>query len=161
MLQAPTPFAGAQDQPFAVSSRCVRKCLAVEDLGDLLEQPLLAVLATQRRDGSVLLSPVWHEWHDEGFSVATNSDGAKLRQLRRDPRASIVVCEQSPPYRGIELRGRARLLSEGVAETALRIAIRYLGQGEGRKQAMRLADDTLIRLEPGNVRAWDFADEYT
>ena len=74
----------------------MRKCLAVEDLGDLLEQPLLAVLATQRRDGSVLLSPVWHEWHDEGFSVATNSDGAKLRQLRRDPRASIVVCEHSP-----------------------------------------------------------------
>jgi PPOX class probable F420-dependent enzyme len=149
------------DQPFAVGSLSVRKRLAVEDLGDLLEQPLLAVLATHRRDGNVLLSPVWHEWRDGGFNVATGSGGAKTRQLRRDPRASIVVCEQSPPYRGIELRGQARLLAEGVADAALRIAIRYLGPDEGRKQAARLADDTLIRLEPGNVRAWDFADEYT
>ena len=40
----------------------MRKHLAIEELGDLVELPLLAVLATHRRDGSVLLSPVWPEW---------------------------------------------------------------------------------------------------
>jgi hypothetical protein len=33
----------------------VRKNLTVGDLGDLLDQPLVAVLATQRTDGTVLL----------------------------------------------------------------------------------------------------------
>ena len=47
----------------------MRKGLAPEDLGDLLEQPRVAVLATYRRDGTVLLSPVWHEWRDRGFHV--------------------------------------------------------------------------------------------
>jgi hypothetical protein len=47
----------------------VRKNLGPDDLGDLLEQPLVAVLATYRRDGTVLLSPVWHEWQDGGFNV--------------------------------------------------------------------------------------------
>jgi PPOX class probable F420-dependent enzyme len=138
----------------------MRKRLAVDDLGDLLDLPLLAVLATHRRDGDVLLSPVWHEWRAGGFHVATNGDGVKVRHLRRDPRASIVVCEQAPPYRGLELRGRARLVADCAAEAARRIAVRYLGEAEGVAEAERLTDDTLIRLEPGELRAWDFADEY-
>jgi hypothetical protein len=59
----------------------MRRGLAVEELGDLLTQPLLAVLATYRRDGSVLLSPVWHEWRDGGFTVATGSKGIKAKHL--------------------------------------------------------------------------------
>jgi len=47
----------------------VRTNLTIADLGDLLELPIVAVLATYRRDGSVLLSPVWHEWRDGGFSI--------------------------------------------------------------------------------------------
>jgi hypothetical protein len=41
----------------------------IGNLGDVLERPLVAVLATYRRDGTVLLSPIWHEWRDNGFSV--------------------------------------------------------------------------------------------
>ena len=137
----------------------MRKNLRVDELGDLLDLPLLAVLATYRRDGSVLLAPVWHEWHAGGFHVATNGDGVKVRHLRRDPRASIVVCEQEPPYRGIELRGRGRFAHEGAAVVARRIAIRYLGERDGAAYADSGEDDTLIRLEPGHVRAWDFADQ--
>jgi hypothetical protein len=35
----------------------MRRDLRIEEPGDLLELPLLAVLATYRRDGSALLSP--------------------------------------------------------------------------------------------------------
>src|SRR5436309_335491 len=65
------------------TSRHLRRGLGIADLGDLVELPLLGVLATYRLDGSVLLSPVWHEWRDDGFSVVTNRDGAKARHLRR------------------------------------------------------------------------------
>ena len=49
----------------------MRKGLKMTDLGDLLDQPLLPVLATYRRDATVLLSTVWHEWRDNGFNVVT------------------------------------------------------------------------------------------
>jgi PPOX class probable F420-dependent enzyme len=137
----------------------VRKQLAMEDLGDLVELPLLAVLATYRRDGGVLLSPVWHEWREGGFDVVTSSRDVKAMHLRRDRRASLVVCEHSPPYRGVELRGNARLVTEGVEEATLRIAGRYLGPEAGRAYAERGEDDLLVRLEPGDLRAWDFADD--
>jgi PPOX class probable F420-dependent enzyme len=137
----------------------VRKHLAIEDLGDLVERPLLAVLATYRRNGGVLLSPVWHEWREGGFNVVTRSDDVKVGHLRRDPRASIVVCEHAPPYRGVELRTEARLVTAGVAEATLRISSRYLGAKGGAEYAESGHDDLLVRLEPGNVRAWDFADD--
>jgi len=138
----------------------MRRHLAVDELGDLLELPLLAVLATYRRDGTVLLSPVWHEWRDGGFDVATTSAGVKARHLRRDPRASVAVCEPSPPYRGVEARCRVRLVAAGVDEAAARIASRYLGDEAGAAYAAAGIDDLLLRLEPEALRAWDFADEY-
>ncbi len=131
----------------------------MEDLGDLAELRLLAVLATYRPDGTVLLSPVWHEWREGGFDVVTGSRDVKAAHLRRDPRASIVVCEHSPPYRGIEVRGHARLVTAGVGDAVQRIASRYLGREAGAAYADSADDDLLIRLEPGDLRAWDFAGE--
>jgi PPOX class probable F420-dependent enzyme len=118
---------------------------------------LVAVLATYRADGTVLLSPVWHRWRDGGFDVATGSGDVKVRQLRRDARANIVVYEQAPPYRGIEVRGEARL--EEAGDAIRHIAVRYLGERDGKAYADSASDDTLIRLEPGRLRAWDFADD--
>jgi PPOX class probable F420-dependent enzyme len=139
----------------------MRRDLAMADLGDLVNLRLLAVLATYRRDGTVLLSPVWHEWRDGGFHVVTASNDVKAAHLRRDPRASIVVCEHTPPYRGVEVRGHARLVTEGVRDAVTRIASRYLGPQAGTAYAESGGDDLIIRLEPGDLRAWDFADEYS
>jgi hypothetical protein len=136
----------------------VRDDLGPDDLDGLLERPLVAVLATYRANGDVLLSPVWHRWRNGGFDVVTGSDDVKTRHLRTDPRASIVVYEHEPPYRGIEIRGRA-VLGPVDVDVVREIAGRYLGDEAGGAYAARGHDDTLIRLEPGHMRAWDFADD--
>jgi len=136
----------------------MREGLSPDDLDGLLERPLVAVLATYRAKGDVLLSPVWHRWRDGGFDVVTGGDDVKVRHLRGDSRASIVVFEHDPPYRGIEVRGRA-VLGRADADVVRDIAGRYLGDEEGGAYADRGYDDTLIRLEPGRLRAWDFADD--
>jgi hypothetical protein len=139
----------------------MRRDLAIEDLGDLLERPLVAILATYRANGEALLSPVWHEWRDGGFNVVVGVDDAKARHLRRDPRAGLVVFDQEPPYRGLELRGRVRFVEEGVVKAGDRIAKRYLGEERGVAYGESIDfEEVIVRLEPGVVRAWDFADEY-
>ena len=140
----------------------MRRNLAAGDLGDLLDKPLVAILATLRADGTVLLSPVWHEWRDDGFNVWIEQQNTKARHLRRDPRATIVVAESSPPLRGIEVRGSARFVEAGVPETALRIASRYIGPEVAAAYVEPLRGaDVIVRIEPGDLRAWDFADEYS
>lgn len=141
----------------------MRTKLRPADLGTLLDESLLAVLATLRRDGSVLLSPVWHEWRDGGFNVWSAADQLKVRHLRRDPRATIVVAEAGGVLGGIEIRGVAELIADAevVGAAARRIAARYLGDVEGPEYADSITGDdaVIIRVAPGVVRAWDFADE--
>lgn len=137
----------------------MRTGLAVEDLGDLLDRPLLATLATYRRDGLVLLSPVWFEWREGGFNIGIGRNDVKARHLRRDPRASVVVAEAEPPLRGLEIRGSARLLPQ-IPEVDHRIVERYIGAAKAAEYLVTLPPGTLIRLEPGELRAWDFADEH-
>lgn len=137
----------------------MRKDLDPDDLDGLLERPLVAVLATYRANSEVLLSPVWHRWRDGGFDVLTGWDDVKARHLRRDPRAGILVYEHEPPYRGIEVKGRA-LLGRADPDIVRAMAVRYLGVEEGQTYAAGAGDNTLVRLEPGHLRAWDFADDF-
>ena len=139
----------------------MRKNLKLEELGDLLDQAKCATLATHFRDGTTLLSPVWHEWRDGGFNVAVGAGDIKARHIERDARVSISVAEDTSPYRGIEVRGRATVSKEGTQEVMRRIAVRYLGSEQGARYAELIPQTalTLIRIEPDVLRAWDFADE--
>jgi PPOX class probable F420-dependent enzyme len=138
----------------------MRTDLTIEDLGGFLDRPLVAVLATLRRDGSVLLSPVWQEWRDGGFNLWLPVDDVKTRHLQRDPRATLVVAESEPPLRGVELRTEARLIDRVVRATSVRIATRYVGEAKATDYVGSAEDDVIARLEPGHLRVWDFADVY-
>lgn len=139
----------------------MRTGLVVEDLGGFLCSRILATLATYGRDGTVRLSPVWFEWSDGGFNVVVGANDVKARHLKRDPRASLTVCENDPPYRGLEIRTRAKVSKEGAAEADRRMAHRYLGAERGDAYlATQSSESALIRLEPGELRVWDFADEW-
>ncbi len=138
----------------------MRTDLTIEDLDGFLDEPVVGVLATIRRDGGVLLSPVWHEWRDGGFQVWSGPNDVKTRHLRREPRASMVVAVSRHPVRGVVVRGTAEILTEDGFETAVRIATRYLGPEKGEAYVRKVGgNDITIRLEPGELRAWDFADE--
>ena len=138
----------------------MRTNLRPEDLGDHLDQPLIAVLATRRPDDTVLLSPVWFEWRDGGFSVWVPSpDNAKVRDIRRDPRVSIVVASQGWPYKGIEVRGRATVSRDGFDELVGRTAERYMGAGAAARMVGTMPEGVVVRIEPGTLRAWDYEDE--
>ena len=139
----------------------MRKYTDVEPLGDLVSRPIVATLATYRRDGTVLLSPVWHEWHDGGFNVTIEPGDVKARHVLNDPRASIALYEDDPPYRGLELRGTARLVEEDAAAIQRRIAARYLGDEAAEAYSSDPNDRVVtLRLEPGVLRTWDFADDF-
>ena len=141
----------------------MRKDLTVADLGDLLELPILATLATHRKDGSILLSPVWHEWADGGFSISIWAQDIKAKNLARDPRATIIVAENELPYRGIEVSGKATVEAlPDLMPLVRRLAQRYMVKEAGLAYAETFADVALelIRLTPGTVRAWDFRDDH-
>ena len=132
--------------------------LTPDQLGGLLDEVRLATLATIRKDGTVLLSPIWFVWEDGGFTVGIAAGDGKLKHIERDPRVTIVVSEDAFPYRGFEVRGTARSLDVPYGPAVRRIATRYVGE-----QGAAFYDDSdggaVVRIEPGESRGWDFGDD--
>jgi PPOX class probable F420-dependent enzyme len=130
-----------------------------EDLRSLVEEPSPAVLATYRKDGSTLVTPVWFRWSDGAFEFVILEGDVKLTHLRRDPRCVLVVFEAVPPFRGIEVRGEPELREGDVTEARTAISGRYLGQAAGERfaAARRSRPGVLVRLEAPSPRIWDLA----
>lgn len=109
----------------------------------LLEAPSPAVLTTYRKDGSVLVSPVWFRWATGFFEVVIAEGDVKLRHRARDPRCILVVFDSVPPFRGVEVRGVPELVEGDV--TAVREAI------ADATSASRPADGSLPIVAPNRA----------
>jgi PPOX class probable F420-dependent enzyme len=115
-------------------------------------------LATVRPDGSPHVAPIWFVLDDDGSIVFnTGRDTVKGRALRRDPRVSLVVDDEAPPFAYVRVDGVAEL-SEDLEEMlpwSTRIAARYMGAEEADAYGRRNAVDgeMLVRVRPTKIVA--------
>ncbi|KUJ68160.1 pyridoxamine 5'-phosphate oxidase [Streptomyces albus subsp. albus] len=86
-------------------------------------------LATHRRDGTPVPTPVWAVAEDGELLVWTRSDSWKVKRLRRDRRVTVTPCDVrgriAPHARPVA--GTARLLEdpEGLARVRRAMARKY------------------------------------
>jgi PPOX class probable F420-dependent enzyme len=77
-----------------------------------LRQHPRSVLATTRKDGRPHLSPVVHAVDDQGQVMISSREGAyKVRNLRRDPRASLCALSDAFVGEWIQVDGTAEIIS--------------------------------------------------
>ena len=139
----------------------MRRNLPPDELSSLLELPLNAVIALHRRDGSVMQTPVWHEWTGEAFRFYIPAGDRKIDMLRRDPRISLVVADSAYPFRTMQVEGVARVSTDGFREIARRIATRYVTAHDPEMavdEYIGPEDGAVVEVEHRAVRAWDYAD---
>ena len=91
---------------------------------DFINANRQAVLTTFRASGAAQMSVVTVGAYGGGAGFTTTEDRAKLRNLVRDPRCSLLVA--APDWRSyVVLEGRARLLRRGHSDDdELRDALR-------------------------------------
>ena len=112
-------------------------------------------LAYLAASGRPLVVPVWFIVEGGSLVFNTGKDTAKGRALARDPRATLCVDLEEPPFAFVQVQGEAEL-SEDPAEllrTATAIAARYVGAeraGEfGRRNGV--PGELVVRLRPVKV----------
>jgi len=116
-----------------------------------------AKLATCGPGGQPRVMPVWFVLDGEELVFTTLGDSVKGRNLRRNPRAAVIVDEEVAPYAFVHIRGRVTLSEdlEELLRLATAIGGRYMGAdraGEfGRRNAV--PGELLVRLRPERVIA--------
>ena len=116
------------------------------------------VLVTTKRDGSPQLSPVSGGVDEEGrIVISTYPDRAKATNLRRTPRASVMVLSEDWNDAWVQVDGTAEVLDmpSAEAEDGLVEYFRCISgehpDWEEYRQAMRRQGKSLIRI---TIDAW-------
>lgn len=100
-----------------------------EQFRDLFEKKAFAHLATIMSDGRPQVTPVWCALDGEHVLINSAKGRLKDRNIRRDPRVALSICDPDNAYRYLEVRGRVVDITEEGAEAHIdSLAKRYLGQ---------------------------------
>ena len=119
----------------------------------LMEGTRTAKVAVVRKDGSPLVTPVWFLVEGDGTIVfMTGKRTVKGQALARDPRVSLCVEDDRPPFAFVRVDGVAEL-SEDPAELRLlatRIAKRYMGADRAEEFGERNSapGEIVVRVRP-------------
>jgi PPOX class probable F420-dependent enzyme len=104
-----------------------------DDVRQVVESGRLAHLVTLNRDGSPQMSCVWVGIEGDEFVVAHMGSGQKVRNLRRDARASFSIETDRTNDRGqteyLVVHGTVRITDGGAPELLQRLAYTYIGPG--------------------------------
>lgn len=100
--------------------------LTTDDL-EFLRRPLHGFLTVAAGSVPPQPRPVWFEATAEGtLQLFTAPESLKVRQLRRDPRASLVVAAPvGERERWVSVAGRTTVERDGAADLCARLAARY------------------------------------
>ncbi|MEU1148874.1 PPOX class F420-dependent oxidoreductase [Streptomyces sp. NPDC005863] len=97
-------------------------------LKELLDSPVFITVATIQPDGSPQVSPVWVKRDGDDVLFSTTVDRRKEKNLRRDPRVTVLVQPFDAPYSYAEIRGTAQMTTEGGQELIDELSVKYTGK---------------------------------
>lgn len=75
-------------------------------------------LATFRKNGTAVYTPVWFGELDDKLYVKTRNDSGKSKRLRNNPKVKVAPCTIRGKITGPEFSGTARALASGQSGAA-------------------------------------------
>jgi PPOX class probable F420-dependent enzyme len=95
----------------------------------LVECPPVAALTTVMPDGYPQTSVVWCDFDGECVRVNTMRGFAKERNMRRDPKVTLLCYDPRQPLRYLEVRGTViEMIEDGATEHLDALASKYAGR---------------------------------
>ncbi len=124
----------------------------------MLDTARTGKLATVREDGRPHIAPFWFDLDGDVLVFTTAETSVKGKNILRDPRLSICVDDEKPPFAFVVIQGVAEIVSTTPAEFlawGTRIAGRYMGADQadayGRRNAV--PGELLVRVTPTKILA--------
>jgi hypothetical protein len=121
----------------------------------VLAEPRPAICAIVLSDGRPHATPIWIDLDGDDVVFTTWHEGIKARVLPSDPRVSICVQDDQPPFAYVTIRGEASVTDdlEAVKAWAARIGGRYMGVERAEEYGRRngVPGELVVRVRPTKV----------
>jgi PPOX class probable F420-dependent enzyme len=122
----------------------------------LLGEVRTGKLATVRADGRPHVVPIWYHLDGDTLVFTTESKSVKAANMHRDPRVSLCVDDEQPPFSYILIEGTATWRDDlnALKHWATRIGGRYMGENQAEAYGKRngVPGELLVRVTPTKVR---------
>jgi PPOX class probable F420-dependent enzyme len=138
--------------------------LSEDEQRELIESERIVVVSSLGPRGWPHAMPLWYVPRDGEIWIYTYAKSQKVRNLERDPRATLMI-ETGHEYgelRGVEIEAQAQIHRDldTVFELARELTGRYAGGAqvdENQAEALRTQarKRVAIRFEPRRVATWD------
>ncbi len=124
-----------------------------DDLLALLRAPSPCFISTTMPDGSPQLTETWVDTDGDHVLINSVEGFQKIKNIRRDPRVAVAVCDPANPSRYFSVRGEVvDMTTEGAVDHIESLAQRYLGTPYpwyGGRDQTRL----LLTIEPNHIHS--------
>lgn len=136
--------------------------LSEEDRKELLSRPVVAECATVSASGDIRMTPIWFGERDGALLMNTFENSALVKNLRRNPRCSVMVhYSDKQPYYGVHYQGAATVEGpENDVEGMAQLFARYRGSVEDAREYAKLlvswGKRVYVRFRPERSTTWDF-----
>jgi nitroimidazol reductase NimA-like FMN-containing flavoprotein (pyridoxamine 5'-phosphate oxidase superfamily) len=131
--------------------------LSSDELHAFLQGPWVARLACLQPNGMPHVVPVWQEFVEGSFYIASWGGSRWAEFLLSNPRVSITIDEPWPPLRRVSAEGVAQLLEQeddtaGTLAILNRLSQRFLGQPFNPDLSSKPWH--AFRIRPEQLRGW-------
>jgi len=124
----------------------------------LLQGTKTGKLATVKEDGRPHVVPIWYELDGDNLVFTTCEMSVKAKNMRRDPRVSISVDDQTPPYSFVTIEGTVSFSIDPkeMLFWATRIGGRYMGEDQAEAYGKRNSSEgeLVVRITPSKIIAY-------
>lgn len=123
----------------------------------LMKGTFTGKLSTIRKDGRTHVAPVWFVLEGDSTNIifTTWSESVKGKNIRNNPKVSMCVDDQTPPFSFVILEGIAEIIDEpnDLLRWATRIAARYMGEKNAETYGTRNSSkgELLLRIRPNKI----------
>ena len=123
----------------------------------LLSRERVCRVATASPEGQPHLVPVCHVVAGGKLYIGSGDDGAKVRNLRSNPRITVTVdlySEYWAELKGVMVQGKAKLIERGPVFQRARKKLYEKYPQYAKEAALSPSDSVILEITPTHVFSW-------
>jgi PPOX class probable F420-dependent enzyme len=133
-----------------------------DEIEAFLNEAPIARLSSLNSDGTIHIAPVYFKYDNGNIVIGTQDMTHKVRNIKNNPQVTLLIDNQTPPWKGVLIYGEAELDYEDAVAKRASVFERYMSSDDAHEFAADLANNytpVVIRVKPKHIVSYDYSKQ--